>query len=1057
MTFTPETTGNHSDKELSPSEVYGEVFSQNHELKTELYKIVQKDQSLFEQIQASPSGYWYVDLTESKRFWCSPAFWIALGFPAEGNGVQETADFDPLRSQDQKLLEPFLQRLRSKAGSIESVELHYQHKKGNSVRFVSQIIALGDEKGEVVRLLGLHHLLGAETTQQNLEERELKFYKDLVDASQLGVWEWDSQNELIRFNDTYAEQLGYTQSELAPLSLKKWRTMVHPEDLDQMDAIFQKHEQKKLDRFEATFRVLHKEGRYVDLRNISKILKRDDSGKALEMVGTHQDVTVLRNAERHLMKTQKFLERTNRVGKVGYWEYDVKEGKLFWSDVTRKIHGVAEDFQPTVEEAISFYKAGKDREIIFELFQNCVDHKTPYDHDFIIIDAQGKEKWVRTIGQAEIMEGQDEVRRVYGVFQDIDRFVKARHELEVREEELNAIFSSSASGIATMGLKGNLIRINDRFCALLGYAPEEAGQLNFHDIVPHEEIEKHQLNATDLIEGVKSHIVTESTFLKKDGSRISVIQGGGIVRDTNGSPLFFTLEFIDVTDLRQLSAQLKVSEQRFKGIFDTAFQFIGFLDTKGTLLEANETSLAFADLSLEDVVGKKFWDTPWWQGSKETVEELKNAIQKASSGEMVQYLVKVKDSEGKLRTIDFSLKPMVGESGHVDYLVAEGRRIQEIIEAREEAERARDHLEAVFNASTKVSIIETDREGRIQYVNRGAEQLLGWKKKELLGEYFQEIIIPPEELTQWEVKIKEESPFGELYGFDSIIEKVRVNDLQGIRTLFARKDGVQVPVLLTISSFRLDGQDSYLAFASDFTAFEAAQNEVQTLLSMTQNQNERLMNFAHIVSHNLRSHSSNISMLLDLMESETPEATKNEFFPMLGQASKHLKETIAHLNDIVSINLTDQENLQEVRVMDTLNNVVATLNAKILEAQAEVIIDVDKDLELKVIPAYWESVLLNLTSNALKYRSPERKARIRVSNEREGNYQVLSVQDNGLGIDLTRYGDKIFGMYKTFHQNEDARGIGLFITKNQIEAMGGKIELQSEVGLGSQFKVYMPI
>jgi len=80
------------------------VFSQNHELKTELYKIVQKDQSLFEQIQASPSGYWYVDLTESKRFWCSPAFWIALGFPAEGNGIQETADFDPLRSQDQKLL-----------------------------------------------------------------------------------------------------------------------------------------------------------------------------------------------------------------------------------------------------------------------------------------------------------------------------------------------------------------------------------------------------------------------------------------------------------------------------------------------------------------------------------------------------------------------------------------------------------------------------------------------------------------------------------------------------------------------------------------------------------------------------------------------------------------------------------------------------------------------------------------------------------------------------------------------------------------------------------------
>lgn len=1057
MTFTPEKSDTHSGDEFSLSGNYGEVFSQNYDLKTELYKIIQKEQKLFELIQASPSGFWYVDLNDKNRFWSSPVFRHAIGIPAGSEGAQELTDLNPLLPQGQEIFGPSLRRLLSKAGTIERVQWHHQNSQGVQLAFSSVLISFGNEKAEVVRLLGLHHLVEEDISHQDLNKRELRFYKDLMDASHLGAWEWDAHTEHIRFNETYAEQLGYTKAELAPLPLKKWRSMVHPDDLDQIDAVFQKHEQKKLDRFEATFRVLHKEGGYVELLNISKILKRDDDGKALEMVGTHQDVTILKRAERHLLKTQKFLERTNRVGQIGYWEYDVKDEKLYWSEVTKKIHGVSEDFQPTVEQAILFYKEGKDREIISELFQNCLECKTAYDHDFVIVDAEGKEKWVRTIGQPEIKDEQDEVLRVYGIFQDIDRFVKARRELQVREEELNAIFSSSASGIATMGLDGNLIRVNARFCALLGYTEEEAAHLNFHDIVPHEEIDKHQLNASNLIQGVKDHIVAESTFLKKDGSKLSVIQGGGIVKDSSGAPIFFTLELIDVTDLRQLSAKLKASEQRFKGIFDTAFQFIGFLDTKGTLLEANETALAFADLSLDEVIGKKFWETHWWQGSKETSDELKRAIQKASRGEMVQYLVKVKDGEGKLRTIDFSLKPMVGESGHVDYLIAEGRRIQEIIEAREEAERARDHLEAVFNASTKVSIIETDKEGRIQYVNRGAEQLLGWRKKELLGEYFQDIIIPEEELTKWEVNIKEESPFGELYGFDSIIEKVRVNDFQGVRTLFTRKDGIQLPVLLTISSFRLDGKDSYLAFASDFTAFETAQNEVQTLLRMTQNQNERLMNFAHIVSHNLRSHSSNISMLLDLMESETPEATKNEFFPMLGHASNHLKETIAHLNDIVSINLTDKENLQKVRVIDTLNNVVASLNAKILEAQAEVIIDVDKDLELNVIPAYWESILLNLTSNAIKYRSLERKARIRISNEIEGDYQILSVQDNGLGIDLALYGDKIFGMYKTFHKNDDARGIGLFITKNQIEAMGGKIELQSEVGLGSQFKVYMPI
>ncbi|MDO7743936.1 MAG: ATP-binding protein, partial [Pedobacter sp.] len=99
-------------------------------------------------------------------------------------------------------------------------------------------------------------------------------------------------------------------------------------------------------------------------------------------------------------------------------------------------------------------------------------------------------------------------------------------------------------------------------------------------------------------------------------------------------------------------------------------------------------------------------------------------------------------------------------------------------------------------------------------------------------------------------------------------------------------------------------------------------------------------------------------------------------------------------------------------------------------------------------------IILNLLTNALKYKSPDRQLEIDLSFYQSGRYKVLIFKDNGLGIDLDAQGDKIFGMYKTFHGNADAKGMGLFIVKSQIEALGGKIEVESRLNESTTFKVY---
>lgn len=105
-------------------------------------------------------------------------------------------------------------------------------------------------------------------------------------------------------------------------------------------------------------------------------------------------------------------------------------------------------------------------------------------------------------------------------------------------------------------------------------------------------------------------------------------------------------------------------------------------------------------------------------------------------------------------------------------------------------------------------------------------------------------------------------------------------------------------------------------------------------------------------------------------------------------------------------------------------------------------------------PAYQDSIVLNLITNALKYRSPERALHISAECRDRGNNQLEFVfSDNGSGIDLEKHGKELFGMYKTFHHHPESSGLGLYLTKMQVEAMGGSIRVVSKVNEGTTFIV----
>ena len=157
-----------------------------------------------------------------------------------------------------------------------------------------------------------------------------------------------------------------------------------------------------------------------------------------------------------------------------------------------------------------------------------------------------------------------------------------------------------------------------------------------------------------------------------------------------------------------------------------------------------------------------------------------------------------------------------------------------------------------------------------------------------------------------------------------------------------------------------------------------------------------------------------------------------------------------------ALKIQNQSNRKSERVVfkTVFDKTKDLLSGQILENNVSLDFNFDEAPEIMYDPAYMDSIFLNLISNAIKYRSDERDSYVKVWTKRDlDGFIELHVEDNGLGINLKRHGNKIFSLHKTFHRNKDARGVGLYLTKTQVEALGGEIGVQSQIDKGSKFVI----
>ena len=343
----------------------------------------------------------------------------------------------------------------------------------------------------------------------------------------------------------------------------------------------------------------------------------------------------------------------------------------------------------------------------------------------------------------------------------------------------------------------------------------------------------------------------------------------------------------------------------------------------------------------------------------------------------------------------------------------------------------KDQFKKFFELSSEVLMI-AGMDGSIKLVSKAFTKVLGYSNQEGVNNSFFYFVHP------------EDVGVAVLH-----FEQLREDSVPSFfQVQMKSKEGITRHFLWSYAGDVKTGE--IYAAGYDITEIKEAQ-QVRELAKRLSHQNEQLASFAHIVSHNLRSHVGNLNSLLHLNKIASANE-KEGLFEMFEKVAQHLSTT---LNDLIE-SLRIKEDISKERHViyfeQVLKKTKEVLASQILESNA-IITNSFKILSMQYPGIYLESIFLNLLSNAIKYRAEEQPLYIHVETYLINGELILKIEDNGVGIDLEKYGDKLFGFYKTFHALKDSKGIGLFITKTQVETMGGSIEVESELSKGTTFFV----
>ena len=490
------------------------------------------------------------------------------------------------------------------------------------------------------------------------------------------------------------------------------------------------------------------------------------------------------------------------------------------------------------------------------------------------------------------------------------------------------------------------------------------------------------------------------------------------------------------------------NEARYKQIFEDCDAMIFTHDLNGKLLTLNAAafnSLGFNQDELTDTYIVSLIP------EKYKADFYDNYLSKLRKDGKAQGVIHLLTKYGKKRAWLYH-NNIFSEPESQSFVICFAQDITDRVDVEESLKLSNETFRSAFDHSG-IGMALINPQGGILDANNAVCTFTGYRKDELLKMNFLELTHPDDNQTDLNLLHK---------------MLIKVIDHYSIEKRYISKTKKILWALHTVSKVsHTDGTPKFFILQIvDITKrkqlsdeLNRKNNELEAIRSGLINKMSQLEELNYIIAHNLRGPANNIKMLAEMLKNRDQPGQVDdlkmdieEIAQYLDEGSNSLLSSLNTLMDVVQLSMDKTIPYDNCDVRYIINEILGQLNSTIYEKNASVKLKLSVDF-IRYPAVFLESILYNLISNALKYTSPKRTPEILISVYLADNRNTISVKDNGLGLNLQKYGNKIFKLNQVFHPGHDSKGVGLFITKAQIESFGGNIHVKSNEDEGAEFIV----
>jgi PAS domain S-box-containing protein len=644
--------------------------------------------------------------------------------------------------------------------------------------------------------------------------------------------------------------------------------------------------------------------------------------------------------------------------------------------------------------------------------------------EFRFKDAKGEWRWLETTLSNQLHN--PAVKALVTSSRDITQRVSDRLKLLESEQRFRSLFDHHLDMVLFQNKEGIIVDVNTATLSFFELQKQELVNRPLSDFLSPEIIPACEQAFQKALKGEPVRLEVEIPF---EGKGTFTFDVANIPVKVDGESIGVYVILRDITERNTSNKIIKRQAEKLNTIMESITDAFCTLDRDWKFTYVNSEFERLLQADRNQLIGKNIWEAYPQEVGGEFYKQYYHAVETGRAVHFEAYYEKL--------DVWFQVKVFPSEEGLSVYF----DDITESVNSRQELEK----LSLVASKATN-GVVILDAQGYIEWVNNGFSKLTGYSFNEVKGKYPGSFLTGAETDQGINSRIKEtlkkDKPFKE-------------------EILNYKKSGEKMWLLLDFTPILNDAGKitSFIAIVTDITCKkEAEANQLQLTRDLFR-QNQDLQQFTYIVSHNLRSPVANAMGLVEMLH--TIDKASDSFdtpLAYLKTSINQLDTVLKDLNTILSIrDKKDTIEREKIQLVQVCQQVIEDLQEPLKECGGEVVLGIKENVYVRGNKAYLYSIFFNLLLNAIKYRSLERTLKISIKcfdgPDRGGT--IISFSDNGLGFDMSLAGDKVFKLYKRFHTNSEGRGIGLFLVKTHLEAMGGHIEVSSQVNKGTRFLIYL--